>query len=762
MPLRKTCLFLLLFLVPASVCLPQKVGLVLSGGGASGLAHIGVIKALEEDSIPIDYITGTSIGALIGAMYACGYSPAQMEQLALSDEFQNWAYGKIDDKYVYYFKKKEDNASWATFKLSLDSAFETTLPTNLVSPVPIDFALMETFSSAIAAANYNFDSLMIPFRCLASDIEAKQSIVFKQGDLPTALRASMSYPFYLKPMNVDGKLLFDGGIYNNFPANIMYDDFYPDIIIGSNVSNNEPPPDEDNLLSQMRTMLLTKTSFDVICQNGIIIEPPVNNIGTFDFTNVKTLIDSGYYAAKKQIQKIKICVERRVSSADLKQKRESFFKKQFPLVFDDISVEGIMRKQANYIEHVLQHKSKQISVADLKDDYFKLAIDDKIKHIYPTAKFNPETKFYGLHLRIKKEKDFVAQFGGNFSNRPISEGFVALRYNYLGSVSADLSANAYFGKLYASGQLKARLDIPYRIPFYLEANFTDNKWDFFKSSAEFVTDVKPSFLIQYEQYLYGDIGFPVMSQGKLILGNGLAWLTDEYYQTDLFTQADTADLTDFNFYTAYVYYEQNSLNRKQYASQGRFLNLKFRYVQGEEDFTPGTTSIDTLGFRRIHEWLVVKLTYEKYFKSRKFYKAGLFFEGVYSTQTLFNNFSSSILSAPSFQPLPESKTLFQEKFRAHKYLALGIRQIFSITGYIDLRLEGFVYEPYQRIIRVPGLKAGYTTPFLETFFIGCASLVVHTPLGPAALTTNYYYGEDEPFTFMFHFGYIIFNKKALD
>ncbi|MEW6467897.1 MAG: patatin-like phospholipase family protein [Bacteroidota bacterium] len=760
--MRRTFLFFLLALLSGPWSRAQKVGLVLSGGGASGLAHIGVIKAMEEDSIPIDYITGTSIGALVGAMYAAGYSPAQMEQLATSEQFQNWAYGKIDDKYVYYFKKKEDNASWISFKLSLDSIIETSLPTNLVSPVAIDFALMETMSGAIAAAGYQFDSLFVPFRCLASDIEAKRSVIFKEGDLATALRASMAYPFYLRPMLVDGKLLFDGGIYNNFPANVMYDDFFPDIIIGSNVSNNEPPPNEESLLSQMKTMLLTKTNFDVICQNGIIIEPAVNNIGTFDFGNVQVLIDSGYASAKRKIAQMKTCIERRTTPEMLKQKRAAFQKKQPPLVFDNITVSGVSRNQAKYIGRLLSRKSEQTSVARLKPEYFKLAADDKIKHIYPSARFNPQSGYYDLHLRIKREKDFVTQIGGNFSNRPISVGFLAVQYNYLGAVSGDISGNAYFGKLYASGQIRARLNIPYKIPFYIEGNYTNSRWDFFKSSAEFVTDVKPSFLVQYEQYLYGDIGFPVGNKGKLVTGTGLAWLTDEYYQTDQFTQQDTADLTDFNLYTAYAYYEKNSLNRKQYASQGSYFNVRLRYVQGEEDFTPGTTSLDSIGFRKIHEWLVLKLVYEKYFKSRKFYKAGIYFEGVYSAQTLFNNFTSSILSAPAFQPLPESKTLFQEKFRAHKYLAIGIKQVFSIRSFLDLRLEGFAYEPYQRIIRGPGLTADYTTPFLETFFIGTAALVVHTPLGPASVGANYYYGEDEPFTFLFHFGYIIFNKKALD
>src|SRR3989304_7050875 len=117
-----------------SITYCQKVGVVLSGGGSSGLAHIGVLKALEENNIPIDYINGTSIGAFVGALYAIGYSPKQMEEIALSDEFNNWVYGNINKKYAYYFKKKDDNASWISLKLSLDTTIETNLPTNLVSP----------------------------------------------------------------------------------------------------------------------------------------------------------------------------------------------------------------------------------------------------------------------------------------------------------------------------------------------------------------------------------------------------------------------------------------------------------------------------------------------------------------------------------------------------------------------------------------------------------------------------------------------------
>ena len=145
----------------------EKVGVVLSGGGASGLAHIGVLKALEENNIPIDYICGTSMCALIGSMYCMGYTPDEIQATILSEEFDSWANGVIEPQYVYYFKKKEDNASWVTFKISPDTTLSTSLPTNLISPLPMDFALMERTAAASAAANYNFDSLFVPFRCVA-------------------------------------------------------------------------------------------------------------------------------------------------------------------------------------------------------------------------------------------------------------------------------------------------------------------------------------------------------------------------------------------------------------------------------------------------------------------------------------------------------------------------------------------------------------------------------------------------------------------
>ncbi len=755
-----SAIFLLLFFSPNSLK-AQKVGVVLSGGAASGIAHIGVLKALEENNIPIDYITGTSMGALVGSMYAMGYSPNQLEALVKTERFKNWSEGIVDQKYAYYFKRTDDNASWITFKLSLDSAFVSTLPTNLISPVAMDFGMMELAAGPAAYANYDFDSLFVPFRCVASDIEKKESVIFRKGDLAEAVRASMSYPFYIKPILVDGKLLFDGGLYNNFPANVMYDECFPDFMIGSNVSGNNPPPDEDNLLSQIKSMLQSKSNYDILCEGGVIIEPKTD-VGLFEFGNVQPLIDSGYTAAMRQMDFIKTYVENRVTKENLEIKRSNFKGSQPTMLFDNIYIEGLTKKQSEYVQKVLRHKKKLVTLEDIKNGYFRLAADNKIKYIYPKAKFNEQTGYYDLYLRIKKERNLITDFGGNFSNRPISDGYLGLQYNYLGKFAAGIMANAYFGKLYSSVQLKTRFDFPSRVPIFIEPGVTWNKWDYYKSSSAFLEDTKPAYLIQSEEHGNLNIGFPTGKKGRIVGGAGVARITDRYYQTPFFVQLDTADQTNFDLVTGQAYYEINSLNRKQYANQGEYLRISGRYVYGLEINTPGSTSVDTSENSNHHEWVVFKLTGERYFNRKGKFKIGLFGEGVYSTQTLFQNYTSSILSAQAFQPTPDSRTIFNENYRTHKYVAGGLKFVINIRKTVEFRVEGYIYQPYQVLIKTQDLKTEFGIPFALQHYVATMGFVWHTPVGPMSISANYYDQVKDPVSILFHFGYIIFNKRALD
>src|SRR5690606_9846289 len=208
----------------------QKVALVLSGGGAKGLAHIGVIKALEENNIPIDYIVGTSMGAIVGAFYAAGYSPEEIEEMVVSESFQNWVNGRLDKNYNYYFHAKESNASFFNVSVALDTSLNTTVSTKLAKDLTLNFALAELLAQASETCCYDLDSVFMPSPACASEIFMQKNVVLKNGNLSDAVRASMSVPFLYDPIKINDQYLFDGGIYNNFPVDIAIREFDPDYI----------------------------------------------------------------------------------------------------------------------------------------------------------------------------------------------------------------------------------------------------------------------------------------------------------------------------------------------------------------------------------------------------------------------------------------------------------------------------------------------------------------------------------------------------
>ena len=547
----------------------------MSGGGSSAVSHIGVLKALEENNIPIDYITGTSMGALVGGLYAAGYSPQEIEEVFLSDKFKEWAEGNLDKKYSYFLREKDATPSMITFKLDLDTLLETSLPTNLISPTAMDYGLMQYFAPSTAAAANNFDNLFIPYRCVASDIISKKVFVLKEGKMATAIRASMSYPFYLTPIPYDDKLLFDGGLYNNFPADVMVNDFSPDYIIGSNVSSNFETPDEDNLVSQVKAIIVDNTAYS-IPENvpSIIIEPESSDFSLLEFDKNEALIKIGYDAAIKQIESIKKGVQRRVNVFDLIEQRKSYKKKLPKLIFDDLEVTGMKAAQNMYVRKSMRFKGDTVSAERLNSEYIKVSSDDKIKKIYPEAEFNEETQRFTLKLKAKKAKDLFVSFGGVFSSRPINEAYIGLQYNLLGKTAVSILANTYFGKLHNSVTGGFRLDFPLRIPFYWKTTFTIDGWDYFKSSSTFFEDTKPSFLVVNDQYVRSEVAFPIAYKGKVIIEGTAGEMENKYYQTREFLSTDTTDKTMFRNFSLGLNFERNSLDMKQYASKGSYFSLE--------------------------------------------------------------------------------------------------------------------------------------------------------------------------------------------
>ncbi|GAB4450723.1 MAG: patatin-like phospholipase family protein [Bacteroidia bacterium] len=750
-----------LILLFSKITLSQKVGVVLSGGGAAGLVHIGVLKALEENNIPIDYITGTSIGAIIGGLYASGYSPEDIQNILKYKEFIQVSKGEVPNKYSFRIKHPSEYASWIRVRFSLKDKLIKNIPANVINSVPIDFFLLEKFFHS--NIKNNFDSLFIPFRCVAADVENKQKIIFKNGNLSDAIRASMSYPFYLRPIVLNGKLLYDGGLYDNFPTDICYSEFFPDIIIGSDVSDNHTPPEDDNLYLQLRNMLMTKKDTTKKCDNEIIIKPYSSNI-LFDFESAQALIDSGYYATIRKMPEILKHISTFRNKYELTLKREAVKKQHSNMNIHSIQVKMLDNTNPHYLIKSLSSKKMPMSFEDFKKRYYRLASDERIKFMYPQMSIiKNDSQKVEINILAKKEKPFYFDLGGIISNRPVSEIFTALQYNYIGKIGIKLYGNLYLGRLYNGALGKIKIDFPAYNPFFFELSTCHSQWDFYKSSALFFDFKKPSYLIQEDNYSEVNMGLPFGTKGIWQWGGGIANWINSYYQDNNFTNKDTADKTYFNYYYIQSQIDINNQNRRMYANEGARLFLKLKFIKGSETFVPGNLAPDKSKVdNQFHnDWFYIRLFSDNYVKTIKRFSLGYYFEYTYSSQDFFSNYTSTILSAPAFYPTTESYTLFLPDFRAYHYFVLGGKTVTTLINKIDARLELFWFQPIQSIIN-NNYKAAFANPLVYQNIAGSGTLVFHSPLGPIALSINYYKNAEKNFSFFFHFGYPIFNRKSLE
>ncbi|MFO7997861.1 MAG: patatin-like phospholipase family protein [Bacteroidales bacterium] len=744
----------------------SSVGVVLSGGGAKGLAHIGVLKALEEYEVPIDFIAGTSIGAIIGGMYAAGFSPLEIEEIVHSEAFRNASTGHISEEYTYFFFEQDPDPAWFSLhygwedRLEPQNVLRQNFPSNIVSPFLMDFLFMEFLSPASAAAGNDFDELLIPFRCVATDIEGRKAVIFRNGNLADAIRASMTFPFYFQPITVDGKLMMDGGMYNNFPADILYEDFHPDVMIGCVVSENPEPPTRDDVVLQLQNLLQHPSSYELPSGRSVLIEPDVPQISVTDFSHSQSLIKLGYEATIGKMEEIHASINGRMPVDHLKKKRDAFREEKPEPVVQDVSIDGLEIGTLEYVMKLLKDEPGPITLDQMKERYLMMLSHNRFDYVYPRLMLDPETGYFDFCLEMEKSREFYRSIGGNVSSQNINHLFSRFQFQKLQRNPISLASNIYLGNFYNSGTLSARIDFPRSIPFYMNVYGAYSRWKFTDNTLFFFEEQKPSFLSQRETLLELRGGVAVGNHGKFEMGGFWADLKDQYYNTALFTRSDTMDMTGFSPLVAFFTYETNTLNRKQYANKGTFFNLTLRYVSGKETHRPGSTSLIDRRSQTRHSWMELSLNYKNYFLPGSRFNPGFVTELFLSNRPVFANYASSMIMAKQFNPFPLATTRFLPEFRANHYLAAGFKSIYSLTRTANLQAEAYFFQPLRFIS--PGVmqEAFYRTFSNDARIIGNLAFVYHTPPGPLSISYSYFYGQEDPWVLMINFGYILFNRQA--
>lgn len=748
----------------------QKVGLVLSGGGAKGMTHIGIIRALEENNIPIDYITGTSMGAIVGSLYSMGYSPDDMEKLLKSPEFKKWySSGGIEEEYMYYFKMNPPTPEFVNIRLSKKEMAKKVktrfLPSSVVDPMHMNVAFVELYAQATAKCRGNFDNLFVPFRCVASDVYNKKALIMKDGDLGDAVRASMSFPGMFKPIEIDSVLAYDGGIYDNFPVSTMIEDFNPDIIIGSVVSSNPSKPKEGDIMSQLENMIMQKTDYSIPDSLGIMMTFKYTDVNLMDFNRYDELHNIGYERTIQLMDSIKQRISRRTSYRVLERKRIDFKREMPELKFRKIIVNGTNEQQKIYIMRGFHAKDDDtFSLEDLRKGYFRLLSDNMISEILPHAVYDYSDNTFTLVLDVKIAEDLSVRVGGNVGSNGANQIYLGASYHNLGKYSKEFSLEGQLGQIYNNLQFTGRVDLQTEIPTSYKMILSLSSFDYNGQTQNFFNKINsPIFNKKDEKFLKAYINMPFLSKHKAQFGVGVATQTDQYFQTNVIDFANsTRDKSSYKILGGFVALEGNTLDSKLYAINGKRERLAANIFLGNETFAQGVGTDPYNGtFKYSQAWLQISYELEKYFKLGRRVSLGSYLHAYYSSRNFSNNYRATMMQAGEFSPTTHSKITYNEAFRANQFAGVGVMPVYKFNNMIHARLGLYGFVPFSPIQCNESNKAVYGKVFSKFEYLGDLSLVVRLPFGSVSAYLNYYSSPSKNWNAGISLGWQIFGERFM-
>jgi NTE family protein len=408
-----------------------RIGLVLGGGGARGAAHIGVLKELERQRIPVDVIAGTSMGAIVGGLYASGMTAGELEELVGS---LDWAAALSDEpsREDLSFRRKQDDSDFPVdLELGLRGR-DLVLPQGVIQGQKLDL-LLRKLTLPVSQVR-DFDQLPIPFRAIATDIELGVSHVMASGDLAAAIRASMSVPAILAPAEVDGRLLVDGGITGNLPVDVMRQ-LGVDVIIAVDVEF--PLYQRDELGSalaiseQMLTILMRKETLrqiDSLGDRDVLIRPDLGIFASTNFGDIVQTIEPGEHAARDQLQKLRHLSLSDAVYADHRERQTSPPELPDKLAFvriehDDKLSSAVLESRLSVAPgdpidtRVLARNAERLYGLQLYEQVDYALVDDGnglgVEYRATTKSWGPNFLQFGLAL----EEDFEGSTGFNIDTR---------------------------------------------------------------------------------------------------------------------------------------------------------------------------------------------------------------------------------------------------------------------------------------------------------------------------------------------------------
>jgi NTE family protein len=566
--------FLLILLVPlAGYAETQpRTGLVLSGGAARGLAHIGVLKALEEQRVQVDAIAGTSMGAVIGGLYAAGYSVDELEKLALELDWQQVLSDDPPREDIPFRRKQDDRDFLVKRKLSFRDDGSLGLPLGVIQGQNLSLLLERLLVHA--SDTRDFDRLPIPFRAVATDIANDKKVIFRSGHLPQAIRASMSIPAVFAPVELDGRLLVDGGMVDNIPMDVARDMGVDRLIvvdIGTPLLPREQLLTVVDVLNQSTTMMTRRNSeaqLATLRPEDLLVQPMLAGFGATDFARAEQLIDAGYRAA--DALGARLATMRSESGGNLSLSLARSAEPRNPLISavridnDSKVSDAVVRR------HIRQQTGKRLDLQGLQKDmgtlygldYFEQVeyrvVHDKLGNtlVITTREKRSGTDY--LRLGINLSDDFRGDSAFNIGASFRKNGINQLGAEWLTRLQLG-DHQEFFSEFYQPLDAGSRWFVAPNL--FAEAQ-----------NVEAILDNDPIAEYRLQRYGYGlNLGRQIANNGEIRFGVGQAWGEADVRVGD-------QQLPDFSFEEGYyqLKYSFDTVDDVDFPREGEDIGLTLR------------------------------------------------------------------------------------------------------------------------------------------------------------------------------------------
>jgi NTE family protein len=579
---------------------PYKLGLVLSGGGAKGIAHVGILKALELEGIRPDYITGTSMGSIIGGLYAIGYTADQLDTIVRSINWDLVLSNNIPLNFISYEEKEYYNRYLLEFPVE---NWKLKLPSGMIEGQTLN----EVLNHYTWPANKyrTFDEFPIPFRCVATDVSTGKPIIFREGSLSEAIRASMAIPTAFTAVDLDSTLAVDGGVVNNFPVEELFA-MGADVVIGVDVGDGLIPAKE---LDGMTDILFQVSMFKSLerleeqkTKCDIYIRPDLKGYGTASFSDYSEILELGYTTGKEYLPQFR----------ELREKYKLKEKKHKPISFipDPVTIDSVIITGNKWSSGKLI--SNKLGIEENKE-YTQEQVEEGVRRIFGINIFKKVN-----HYVTKEKKSDKYKLSVELDEKPRILFKSALHYDntFLAGITLNITLRDYLiksSRIILAGDLsknpKFRLDYLQYIgnehskAFNFRYNFLNEQIPTYSEGQLQDVDITTE-----HNFSFGFITTQLLEKCYYI-GAGLKLNTQKAKFSNVIPEEiKHGNFNNLKFETAYFV---NTMNDRNYPTKGKDLSLHgdlFMYNFYKIKYEKGIDSLYSMTEDDFNQFIIDPLT----------------------------------------------------------------------------------------------------------------------------------------------------------